>query len=204
MAQDLDARSILASTDSLPAITKKIAPRPADRAAILAMRALKPRHRRIVRAELDPENIGKALEIKAALAGVTRATYRRALTRQDVQDAMTTALRRMLAPLIPAVLAAAARSAALDGREGYQDRKLLLSMAGIATEAAKKVEHSGSVTVKHGVGGALERALLRRQEAQEVENAIEPAIGGVLPRAPIINATAIEDDPESDTLTFED
>lgn len=179
----------------------KTTPRDDERAAVLAMRALKPAHRRILRVEMDPANAGSALEIKAGLAGTTRKTYSRVLARGDVQAAMMAAVRRMLAPIVPAVIAAAARSAQLEGREGYQDRKLLLGLAGVATEAPKRVEHSGAVTVRHGVGGALQRALLASREAAEAADSGSSAGSG-----PVIDGTIVEDAPESDTmpLVFED
>ena len=191
MAQDLEPSSILGSGEPARTPKTKTTPENDARAAVLAMRAVRPKHRRVLRVEMDPENVGKALEIKAALAGVTRKTYCRVLARPDVQAAILAVSRRLLAPL-------AFRSAQLDGREGFADRKMLLAMAGVATEGSRKVEHSGSVTVKHGVGGALQRALLASREAHEA-----PAEPKVI-AGPVIEAQAVEDEPESDTLTFEE
>jgi hypothetical protein len=71
-------------------------------------------------------------------------------------------LGRRIQAYIPELIEVAMESARLPGRDGHHDRKMLMNMAGIATQGVQRHEHQHSH--QHSASDRLQRALERSRE----------------------------------------
>lgn len=132
----------------------------------------------------DDGKAGLSLREIAERCGITSRQLARIRGRDRFQTELRALLLKRVDRALPQVLAAAIATASLVGKEGFQDRKLLLSMASLlpgsgrrggfaATEAA---EAGAAAALGVGLGQRLERTLI---EAERVmRDAQRPAVSG--------------------------
>jgi len=93
-------------------------------------RALTPSERKILKVWADPAFYGETDQACIEAAGVARDTYFKAKQNPELQGERQRICHAMLQHSLRGAYGAMAATAALPGREGFQDRRLLMEMAG--------------------------------------------------------------------------
>ncbi|MCJ7839967.1 hypothetical protein MUB24_03370 [Lederbergia sp. NSJ-179] len=93
---------------------------------------------------ISPENVGKSVTDICNLAGVSRNKYYDAMKKKDFQDLVKSTTLDLVKGKIGNVLNATYLYAL--GEKGHQDRKILLTMAGLYVDK-QDINHSGSINL---------------------------------------------------------
>lgn len=135
---------------------------------------LSPAAKRVLLALFDPAHFGASYPELAEATGCSERQIANIMTQRVFADAVKAIFNRQLSRSAGAILDAAVKSALIPGRDGYQDRKMLLEMAGLYTGPVRRHVHEGKIGVEHQVGSRLTRALsLREQVVRQIEQAGE-------------------------------
>ena len=94
---------------------------------------------------VNPENVGKSVTELCNLADVSRNTYYKAMKNEEFRDFVTNTTVELVMGKVGDVVNATYKHAL--GERGHQDRKLLLTMAGLYTEK-QEIENSGGIGIK--------------------------------------------------------
>lgn len=138
--------------------------------------------RRVLYVMADPRNwrVESAKDL-SALAGVNIKQFRRVRASPGFQEALNEITLRRCGDKMARIMEACVATALIVGKEGYNDRRMLLELFGVYTPS-RKVNHTGQVNVAHGVGAqltkALEQARTLEAEAEEVADADQFAVQG--------------------------
>lgn len=138
--------------------------------------------RRVLYVMADPRNwrVESAKDL-SALAGVTIKQFRRVRASPGFQEALNEITLRRCGDKMARIMEACVQTAMIVGKEGYNDRRMLMELFGLYTPS-RKVNHTGQVDVRHGVGAqltkALESARALELEAEEVADNDQFAVQG--------------------------
>ena len=94
---------------------------------------------------VNPENVGKSVTELCNLAEVSRNTYYKAMKNEEFRDFVTNTTVELVMGKVGDVVNATYKHAL--GERGHQDRKLLLTMAGLYAEK-QEIENSGGIGIK--------------------------------------------------------
>ena len=120
---------------------------------------LSPRDREILGALANPANEDVPMKDIAARFGITPRQLTRIRSKDVFIAEFQGALMRRVQRHIPAVISAMVETAKLEGREGFQDRKLLLQLAGLGVSS-----RPGSIAAAAAAGAAMGSQLGDRYE----------------------------------------
>lgn len=90
-----------------------------------------PSEEKLLQVRLDPENIGKNITDLCQTAGISRQTYYEAIKKQGFVNLLNKLRLESLRNYISDVIDASFKTATTCGSRGYQDRKMLLELAGL-------------------------------------------------------------------------
>jgi hypothetical protein len=90
-----------------------------------------PSEEKLLQVRLDPENIGKNITDLCQTAGISRQTYYSAMQKPEFVELLNRLRIKALQDYIADVIDASYRTATTCGSRGFQDRKMLLEMAGL-------------------------------------------------------------------------
>lgn len=105
---------------------------------------------------IDPEHLGKNVDELCQIADVSRDTYYRLMKDQRFVHLVSDTSKEMVMAKIGNVLSATYKYS--QEERGHQDRKMLLTMAGLYSDK-QEVEHSGELTQKHNMTNLTEEQL---------------------------------------------
>lgn len=137
-----------------------------------AAKALTDQEKRALEALVDPDNWGRPMSEIADRLGMQRTDFARLRRRNRFQDALRGALRQRALARAPQIVDAVAKSALVLGRDGHQDRKLLLQLAGILDDRGRTANladanASKALDLAKTLADAQSRAERHRAEVQE-------------------------------------
>lgn len=117
---------------------------------------LTPAGKKLFQVLINPEHVGKNVDKLCKIADVSRDTYYRLMKEQEFTDLVSETSREMVMAKMGDVLNATYVYAL--GEKGHQDRKLLLTMAGLYTEK-QELSHTGEITQNHNMTNLSEDEL---------------------------------------------
>lgn len=91
-----------------------------------------PAEQRLMETLLNPESVGKSIAEKCQLAEISRETYYKTMKKTEFTSLLTRTSVDLVKDKIADVLAASVKVATTGGNGGFQDRKMLLEMFGVA------------------------------------------------------------------------
>lgn len=110
---------------------------------------------RLMLAMMAPESYKLTVAELAAKAGIGERTYYRLMADPQYRVWLDEQRRQALARHVDNIMNAAVTTAARDGRDGHQDRKMLLEMAGLyVPKQAHEVGGAGGQPLTILIGGA--------------------------------------------------
>lgn len=95
---------------------------------------------KLVELLLDKEHYSKTVTELCKLASISRTTYYTAIAEPEFKELMDTAAKSMVASKLGVMVEAMTETASIVGREGTQDRRTALEMAGHIAGKGTKVE----------------------------------------------------------------
>ena len=107
--------------------------------------SLTPAGKKLFKVLINPEHLGKNVDELCKIADVSRDTYYRLHKEQGFVDLVSETSKEMVMAKMGDVLNATYIYAL--GEKGHQDRKLLLTMAGLYADK-QEVAHSGDMNIK--------------------------------------------------------
>lgn len=90
-----------------------------------------PGEEKLLQVRLDPENLGKNITELCQAAGISRQTYYDSMKKQGFVNLLNKLRLESLRNYISDVIDASFKTATTCGSRGFQDRKMLLEMAGL-------------------------------------------------------------------------
>lgn len=99
---------------------------------------------------MDPDNAGKSDLELIALAGVSNSTFYKVMRDPQVQAEHQQMCKDLIAKQVAPIIQRSIKVATSEGRDGFQDRRLLLSMSGHYVERKQQ-----DVTVKGVLVGVV-------------------------------------------------
>ena len=107
---------------------------------------LTPAGKKLFQVLVNPEHLGKNVDELCKIADVSRDTYYRLHKEQGFVDLVSETSKEMVMAKMGDILNATYVYAL--GEKGHQDRKLLLTMAGLYADK-QSIEHSGGMSVSN-------------------------------------------------------
>ena len=111
----------------------------------------------------NPKHFRKTRNQQHRLAKVSRSRFYAILADPEFRQATHEHVLTRLCSAGAKIINAAVESSLLPGRDGHQDRRMLLTMAGLYSDK-QTIEHGGSVEHRLTIDEALTRAHARRDE----------------------------------------
>jgi hypothetical protein len=106
----------------------------ADNTTISDEYKLTPVEQRLLETLLNPESAGKSVTEKCQMANISRDMYYRIMKKPEFKSLLSKTAVDLVRDKIADVLAASIKAATTGGVKGYQDRRMLLEMFGIAVK----------------------------------------------------------------------
>lgn len=113
---------------------------------------------------INPEHLGKNVDELCRIAGVSRDTYYRLMKEQGFTDMVSETSKELVMAKISDVLNAAYMYSL--GEKGHQDRKMLLTMAGLYVDK-KETEISGSMGIRSPYEGLTTEELRKLARSEK-------------------------------------
>jgi transcriptional regulator with XRE-family HTH domain len=167
----------------------------ASREAVILYEQLPKKGRMVLLAKLDPENLKLSQKALAEKIGIAEKTlYRYENHSQLFADALHAMSLRALTTSLPAIVGSSIQSAAIPGRDGFHDRKMLFEMGGLY-ERRTTLDVNGRIAHEHEVGDRMSQAILAAAEKRKARAArVEDDDA-----APVIDVTPVlVEEPEDD------
>lgn len=138
----------------------------ASREAILLFDALPRKMKAVLSVMMDRKSIGWTQQAIADEAGCSRKTVERCERDERFILARQAMCSRAIFVNLPAIVNSSIRSAALEGKDGFQDRRILMEMARVY-EPTMHQKHSGRIVHESEVGDRLAQAIFAAEAHRE-------------------------------------
>lgn len=95
---------------------------------------LTPAEQRLLEALLNPESSGKSVTEKCQMADISRETYYKTLKKVEFTNLLNKTAVDLVKENVVEIISAARKVAVNSGARGFQDRQMLLKMAGVLAD----------------------------------------------------------------------